>query len=668
MERPRSEAAGCDYINEHCQKWHNSVVHCQWTAEKGRILRSRRSFKTGDIIFREPPLHLVSEQPDNELFQRVEKICRERPRDFIFGALWYWAALCSLTAAHLPEDRRLPPVAEDVHKRLLLLCGMEITAGEGEEAREAAKVLVQEFQLEPRCQALDLERVLQVWIVNCFEHTDEPLGYATYFLSSFTSHSCFPNAVWHYDGDDFVLRAREDIEVDDEVTLSYLSEESLMSSSTARRQKLKASKHFVCRCERCVDINDPCRGFRCPRCSAISLQLGAAREDEVDVGEEEMASRQCENCHVELGLGQAAMLNAEEKLLSATCAEMEPEMGPEANSASLLRARTHCPRLNSVRQHFLLDQAWDMMSVLHQRLKHSEDAERLMRRRMEYQALAYPGNSAHKVWIQEAYADMLVRHARDKEPKETVTEPAAAKLRIASGVPMGGAALVHFCVGMSSVSKPASKAAHKGASVDTPGRRSRRDPKRSEASERKAASRSPAAGGFLMRTCLRTRKARSFSLPLTGEAAAFELTAVELAQEVLIMQELRKSDLPEECYKLNPFRHCWALAVETAFLFDERHSTKLDKARGLLQFADLKGLSEEEMLAALLCIFTVQWYLARGCSNIKCHEIEIFLRILDLLERNDEFNSLYDDEVRVSGWRYAVDEEVSYALARSSNP
>jgi len=39
-----------------------------------------------------------------------------------------------------------------------------------------------------------------------------------------------------------------------------------------------------------------------------------------------------------------------------------------------------------------------------------------------------------------------------------------------------------------------------------------------------------------------------------------------------------------------------------------RHSTKLDK--------DLKGLSEEE----------------------------IFLRILDLLERNDEFNSLYDDE------------------------
>ena len=40
------------------------------------------------------------------------------------------------------------------------------------------------------------------------------------------------------------------------------------------------------------------------------------------------------------------------------------------------------------------------------------------------------------------------------------------------------------------------------------------------------------------------------------------------------------------------------------------------------------------------------------------------MRILDLLERNDEFNSLYDDEVRVSGWRYAVDEEVSYALAR----
>ena len=39
----------------------------------------------------------------------------------------YWAALCSLTAAHLPEDRRLPPVAEDLKASLK----KRLTAGKG---------------------------------------------------------------------------------------------------------------------------------------------------------------------------------------------------------------------------------------------------------------------------------------------------------------------------------------------------------------------------------------------------------------------------------------------------------------------------------------------------------------------------------------------------------
>merc|ERR1712061_973757 len=113
---------------------------------------------------------------------------------------------------------------------------------------------------------LALEQLLRVWILNCFEHSEAPLGYSTYFLSSFMSHSCFPTAVWYYEGDDFVLRARTDIEAGDEITLSYLSEDALLESVAARRKHLKESKHFHCECPRCAAPVDKARGFRCPQC------------------------------------------------------------------------------------------------------------------------------------------------------------------------------------------------------------------------------------------------------------------------------------------------------------------------------------------------------------------------------------------------------------------
>ncbi|CAE7939431.1 unnamed protein product, partial [Symbiodinium necroappetens] len=131
----------------------------------------------------------------------------------------YWAAMCSLPPKDLPPTSKLKPVTEDTHKKLLLLYSPETS-----EASEAMRLLVEEFPSELRCRPLDLERLMQVWILNCFEHTDEPLGYATYFMSSFMSHSCRPNSLWHYDGDDFILRARERIQAGDEITVSYLSE------------------------------------------------------------------------------------------------------------------------------------------------------------------------------------------------------------------------------------------------------------------------------------------------------------------------------------------------------------------------------------------------------------------------------------------------------------
>merc|ERR1711971_169340 len=67
-----------------------------------------------------------------------------------------------------------------------------------------------------------VEELLQAWILNCFEHSEEPRAYSAYFASSFISHSCFANAIWNEaDGAVHVVRARENIAVGEEISISY---------------------------------------------------------------------------------------------------------------------------------------------------------------------------------------------------------------------------------------------------------------------------------------------------------------------------------------------------------------------------------------------------------------------------------------------------------------
>jgi len=427
----KKEAAGCGYINDYCQRRHNSVVRCLLTTKKGRILRSGRSFEQGEIIFQEPPLHIVSEcSGPPEIFAKVKELCKERPQVFIFQPLWYWAALCSLKPSLLTECSKLPAVDEDTHKKLLLLYSMEVS-----KASEASKVLVEVLQ-EMRCDPLDLERLLQVWILNCFEHTDEPLGYSTYFMSSFMSHSCYPNAVWHYVEDNFVLRAREKIEADEEITVSYLGEENLLEAATFRRKHLLDSKHFICDCLRCTADSDPCRGFRCPRCSSTSLKLGACC-DQVDVRAEEMTGRKCEQCGHALAAGEAAMLIGEETLYKEKLQEMEDKLvrlGEGKPDKELIKMLSKSLRRaeKSLAQHYLLDRSFQLLADLCLRHEEKKDGERYMRKRLEYQVKAYPAISGCYAWTAEAYADMLIRHAggtsEPKVPEET------AKLRGAAVV------------------------------------------------------------------------------------------------------------------------------------------------------------------------------------------------------------------------------------------
>lgn len=254
-----AEKADVPFINQYCQECHRGVVRCDYSADKGRILRSGQPFKAGEVVFREPPLHIVAEAKENTVFRTVLELCGNRELALEYEPLWYWTALCSLRADQLPDgETRLQPIADDKQRKLLLLYHPEIRG-----PTAATQKLVKELGLDGHLDPMDYEILLQTWILNCFEHSDEPLGYSTYFMSSFMSHSCLPNAVWHYEeqDDDFVLRARSDIGVDDEITVSYLSEDQLLEAVHARRKHLQASKSFLCECTRCTVSLDLSRGF-----------------------------------------------------------------------------------------------------------------------------------------------------------------------------------------------------------------------------------------------------------------------------------------------------------------------------------------------------------------------------------------------------------------------
>lgn len=71
---------------------------------------------------------------------------------------------------------------------------------------------------------------------------------ALYTLPSLFNHSCHPNAVWHCYGDVMVIRARQDIACDNEITLTYASGDTY----TERQRQLKSFlEESSCDCEMC---------------------------------------------------------------------------------------------------------------------------------------------------------------------------------------------------------------------------------------------------------------------------------------------------------------------------------------------------------------------------------------------------------------------------------
>ncbi|XP_041837631.1 histone-lysine N-methyltransferase SMYD3 [Melanotaenia boesemani] len=103
--------------------------------------------------------------------------------------------------------------------------------------------------LPPSCQEA-LSLIAKV-TCNCFTISDgelQEIGVGLYPSLSLLNHDCRPNCVMVFEGTKLQLRAVQDINPEEELTISYIETLSLTGD---RQRQLEEQYHFTCHCQRC---------------------------------------------------------------------------------------------------------------------------------------------------------------------------------------------------------------------------------------------------------------------------------------------------------------------------------------------------------------------------------------------------------------------------------
>lgn len=412
-------SAGVALINKHGAEHYKGWLNCSWTEEKGRIVHATRDFKQGEVILIEEPLHIVQEDKKSAAFKKVVQLCRKHESSFDYDPLWYWCALQSLTRRDLKEVKAtgLEGTSEETQQKLLLLHHpLDVTAS------AAAELLVKE--LTPNADLIILERLIQIWVLNCFEYSDSPQGYSTYFFSSFMSHSCFPNAFWHYVQNDHLLRARRDIKQGDEVCISYLTEDCLLQSSPVRRWDLHETKRFWCSCERCASTQDISRGLWCPKCHkgiVFGKGPGVGPATSSSLLPSALLGAACNACGHALTRAEVDVLAGKEKKVEDTTEKLADLMKNQADDDVISKEAQALEDMidTTFAQHVLADLACEKLAEFYATRRRAADQRRVLARRCAFHKAAYPGLSASHAWALEAYADLLRRPGGDQQQART---------------------------------------------------------------------------------------------------------------------------------------------------------------------------------------------------------------------------------------------------------
>lgn len=178
----------------------------------------------------------------------------------------------------------------DFHKRLLRTLQCHSGAGHGHEVDILKNDLHMDISESHErfmrfvCSILDAN-AFKVIVVN--DNCESALR-GLYPLSSLANHRCVPNAMHVFDERHcMVVKAAVSIPKDAEIFHSYAR---LLWGTVTRRYHILRTKHFFCRCQRCMDpaeLGTNTSAVRCNRCGGNVLPKGVAKLD---------SEWQCWNC------------------------------------------------------------------------------------------------------------------------------------------------------------------------------------------------------------------------------------------------------------------------------------------------------------------------------------------------------------------------------------
>ena len=254
-------ADSVDYINSLLSKT-GAPFTCSFREHKGRVLTLDKDVHAGEILFSGPLLHKVTEDIKHPVYIELIRLFHLDKSDLLdYSPMWYW---CGINSLSFPLFKSVPTISEDKARQLKMLYHPEIKTPSLTVRRILQALGTFTEQLPTDSQLMELDEMTLIWTLNCFEHADDPLTYASFFLPSFMSHSCAPTAMWTTIGDTFFIRAQRPMMAREELTVSYLSEEFGLRPISNRRHHLQSTKFFLCDCARCTASVDDTRGFKIP--------------------------------------------------------------------------------------------------------------------------------------------------------------------------------------------------------------------------------------------------------------------------------------------------------------------------------------------------------------------------------------------------------------------
>lgn len=217
------------------------AVVVQDTPDRGKIIVSLRPIAAGEVVLRESPALAVDQAAAAPTVAELQ--------------MWLdaFAALDALTRSHVLKLYRPEQAAEGGALASLL----------GRRGERVVELLRPPAGVAPE----EVWRLLQVVECNTFGVESRGGGCLTELLPRISrlNHSCLPNALRGPGTEDGVVevRAIRAIGEGKEITISYIDEEALLSSTCERKERLRRRWQFDCGCERCL-AEDALRVFRCP--------------------------------------------------------------------------------------------------------------------------------------------------------------------------------------------------------------------------------------------------------------------------------------------------------------------------------------------------------------------------------------------------------------------